>query len=151
MGSGNVCTVRLRKKLRNPEIQPAAAELSMEGGDTIKKVLWISRHEMTLEQKADLERLMGGEVELIRHWETVAELSALCFKADCRGVFRKLLVVLWVNAAPKCFGGHGEASLIKLSRGFLPVSARRRCKMYLYGRAGYLTFNYNKFHRKNQL
>ena len=77
MGSGNVCTVRLRKKLRNPEIQPAAAELSMEGGDTIKKVLWISRHEMTLEQKADLERLMGGEVELIRHWETVAELSAL--------------------------------------------------------------------------
>ena len=49
----------------------------MEGGDTIKKVLWISRHEMTLEQKADLERLMGGEVELIRHWETVAELSAL--------------------------------------------------------------------------
>lgn len=31
----------------------------------MKKVLWISRHEMTIDQLSDLERIMGGKVELL--------------------------------------------------------------------------------------
>ena len=31
----------------------------------MKLVLWVSRHEMTPEQKADLDRIMGESVELI--------------------------------------------------------------------------------------
>ena len=31
----------------------------------MKKVLWISRHEMTTAQLSDLERIMGGTVKLL--------------------------------------------------------------------------------------
>lgn len=44
----------------------------------MKNVLWISRHEMTGEQRADLERALGGPVELTVWRDTVTDLSALC-------------------------------------------------------------------------
>ncbi len=43
----------------------------------MKTVLWISRHEMTPDQRADLERIMGGEVNLIPWHDTVEDLSCL--------------------------------------------------------------------------
>lgn len=43
----------------------------------MKRVLWISRHQMTTEQRSDLERVMGEGVEL-RPWaETVEDLADL--------------------------------------------------------------------------
>ena len=51
----------------------------------MKKVLWVSRHEMTQLQRSDLERIMGGPVELIPWRETirdVKELAPLLRKAD---------------------------------------------------------------------
>ena len=41
------------------------------------RVLWISRHTMTKEQMADLERVMGGPVELMRWTDTVDDVRAL--------------------------------------------------------------------------
>ena len=43
----------------------------------MKKVLWISRHEMTPAQRADLERVMGGPVELLPWRDTVRQAAAL--------------------------------------------------------------------------
>lgn len=43
----------------------------------MKKVLWVSRHEMTAEQKADLDRIMGGEARLLPWKETVRDIQAL--------------------------------------------------------------------------
>jgi len=43
----------------------------------MKHVLWVSRHEMTPDQRADLERIMGGPVELICWRDTVREASEL--------------------------------------------------------------------------
>ena len=43
----------------------------------MKKVLWISRHTMTQEQRADLERIMGGPVELLPWRDTVEDVQAL--------------------------------------------------------------------------
>lgn len=43
----------------------------------MKQVLWISRHEMTAEQRGDLERVLGGPVELTVWADTVTDLSAL--------------------------------------------------------------------------
>ena len=45
--------------------------------DTQKHVLWISRHTMTAAQRADLERALGGHVELLRWEETVEDVRAL--------------------------------------------------------------------------
>lgn len=43
----------------------------------MKQVLWVSRHEMTPAQRADLERIMGGSVTL-RPWrETVHSAEEL--------------------------------------------------------------------------
>ena len=44
---------------------------------TMKKVLWISRHQMTEAQFKDLERALGDEVSLLNWTETVTELAAL--------------------------------------------------------------------------
>ena len=41
------------------------------------RVLWISRHTMTEEQRADLERVMGGPVELTVWSDTVENLQDL--------------------------------------------------------------------------
>ena len=43
----------------------------------MKRVLWISRHEMTPEQRADLERALGDSVTLSVWADTVEDLSAL--------------------------------------------------------------------------
>ena len=43
----------------------------------MKKVLWVSRHEMTEAQKADLDRVMGGGAELIPMRETVRDVAVL--------------------------------------------------------------------------
>lgn len=43
----------------------------------MKRVLWVSRHEMTPEQLADLERVMGGPVELLPWRDTVREAARL--------------------------------------------------------------------------
>ena len=43
----------------------------------MKKVLWISRHQMTEEQLSDLERIMGGAVELHQWSETVNSVADL--------------------------------------------------------------------------
>ena len=43
----------------------------------MKRVLWISRHEMTPEQFQDLERVMGEPVTLLPWRETVSRASEL--------------------------------------------------------------------------
>lgn len=43
----------------------------------MKTVLWISRHEMTTAQLADLERVMGGPVRLLSWRDTVYTLTPL--------------------------------------------------------------------------
>lgn len=43
----------------------------------MKRVLWISRHEMTPPQRADLERVMGGPVELLIWSDTVRDIAVL--------------------------------------------------------------------------
>lgn len=43
----------------------------------MKTVLWISRHEMTDAQRADLERIMEGPVRLLPWRNTVRDVSAL--------------------------------------------------------------------------
>lgn len=43
----------------------------------MKRVLWISRHQMTPEQWADLEMAMGDDVELTCWPDTVEDLTAL--------------------------------------------------------------------------
>lgn len=43
----------------------------------MKRVLWVSRHEMTRDQRADLERALGGPVELIPWRDTVADAAQL--------------------------------------------------------------------------
>lgn len=43
----------------------------------MKRVLWVSRHEMTPEQKADLERIMGGDVALSAVRDTVRDVESL--------------------------------------------------------------------------
>lgn len=42
-----------------------------------KKLLWISRHEMTPDQKTDLERIMGGAVEITPWRDTVQDFTPL--------------------------------------------------------------------------
>ena len=43
----------------------------------MKNVLWISRHTMTPEQKADLERVLGDEVLLACWKDTVVDLQVI--------------------------------------------------------------------------
>ena len=70
--------------------------------DTQKHVLWISRHTMTAAQRADLERALGGHVELLRWEETVEDVRALMpliGRADAVAAvlpLDKLAELLWV-------------------------------------------------------
>lgn len=43
----------------------------------MKKVLWISRHQMTPQQLADLERIMADRVEVCPYKETVSDIETL--------------------------------------------------------------------------
>ena len=49
----------------------------MNAKETGKRVLWISRHTMTREQLADLERIMGGPVQLSLWPYTVRDVEKL--------------------------------------------------------------------------
>lgn len=55
----------------------------------MKQVLWVSRHEMTPDQQADLERIMGGPIRLIPWQDTVwdvAELTPALAQVDAAAV-----------------------------------------------------------------
>ena len=43
----------------------------------MKKFLWISRHEMTETQVADLERIMGGPIAMLEWKDTIHDISVL--------------------------------------------------------------------------
>ncbi|OUQ43214.1 hypothetical protein B5E65_05420 [Gemmiger sp. An120] len=43
----------------------------------MKKVLWVSRHQMTPEQLADLERVMQDQVELLQYKDTLKTVDEL--------------------------------------------------------------------------
>lgn len=43
----------------------------------MKKVLWVSQHQMTQEQRADLERVMEDEVELLQYKDTLENVEDL--------------------------------------------------------------------------
>lgn len=43
----------------------------------MKKVLWISRHQMTKEQRADLEHIVGESVEMMQWSDTVKQIQQL--------------------------------------------------------------------------
>ena len=43
----------------------------------MKKILWVSRHTMTESQKADLDRIMGDEVQLLPWRDTVQDINQL--------------------------------------------------------------------------
>ena len=43
----------------------------------MKKVLWISRHQMTPDQFRDLERIMGEEIKIIQWADTVKTVDEL--------------------------------------------------------------------------
>lgn len=43
----------------------------------MKNVLWVSRHEMTAPQRADLNRIMGGAFRLIPWTDTVHDVAEL--------------------------------------------------------------------------
>ena len=45
--------------------------------ETARRVLWISRHTMAEDQRADLERALGGPVELTAWTDTVTDLEDL--------------------------------------------------------------------------
>lgn len=49
----------------------------VKGRDTLKQILWISRHEMTPDQYADLERIMDEPIKLIPWRETVHDVAEL--------------------------------------------------------------------------
>ena len=49
----------------------------------MKKVLWVSRHEMTKDQFQDLERVMGGPVELVLWKNTVKNVKDLAPVLAC--------------------------------------------------------------------
>lgn len=43
----------------------------------MKRVLWISRHQMTQDQKYDLEQVLGNQVVLVMWTETVESMATL--------------------------------------------------------------------------
>lgn len=43
----------------------------------MKRVLWVSRHQMTPEQREDLERVMKDQVELVQYKDTVENIEDL--------------------------------------------------------------------------
>ena len=43
----------------------------------MKKVLWVSRHEMTAAQRADLERALGDQINLDNWADTVRDIKVL--------------------------------------------------------------------------
>lgn len=82
----------------------------------MKQILWISRHQMTPPQLADLERIMGGPVRLLPWSDTIWDLSAL------EPALRR------VDAVAAVLPVHLLAQLLKLAGGkpvLYAVSARQ--------------------------
>lgn len=71
----------------------------------MKKVLWISRHEMTTTQLSDLERIMGGKVEL------------LCWKENVRNVTELMPLIEQADAIAAVLPLQMQANLLKVAEG----------------------------------
>lgn len=78
----------MERNFSHNKLCAALSELSRRGGSAgrravqkteaaMKKVLWISRHQMTPEQLRDLERIAGGQVELNQYGESVMDIREL--------------------------------------------------------------------------
>ena len=71
----------------------------------MKRVLWISRHQMTPAQRADLERVLGDAVEL-RPWkDTVSDLKALAPAVEAADVVAAVLPVELLCGLMQLSGG----------------------------------------------
>ena len=71
----------------------------------MKRVLWVSRHQMTGEQFADLERVLNAPVELVAWRETVQDVSELLpALADADAVAVVLPVELLAQLMPFAAG-----------------------------------------------
>lgn len=81
----------------------------------MKKVLWISRHEMTTAQLSDLERIMGGTVKL------------LCWKENVRNVTELMPLIEQADAIAAVLPLQMQANLLKVAEGkpVLQVVAER--------------------------
>ena len=89
----------------------------------VKKVLWISRHEMTLPQRAELERIAGGEVELLPWRDTVTDvrqLLPLIWQADL--VAAVLPLPLLAALLPLA----GDRPVLQAESGRVPTGQLRR-------------------------
>ena len=71
----------------------------------MKKVLWISRHEMTTAQLSDLERIMGGTVKL------------LCWKENVRNVTELMPLIEQADAIAAVLPLQMQANLLKVAVG----------------------------------
>lgn len=71
----------------------------------MKKVLWISRHEMTTAQLSDLERIMGGTVKL------------LCWKENVRNVTELMPLIEQADAIAAVLPLQMQANLLKVAEG----------------------------------
>ena len=76
----------------------------------MKRVLWISRHEMTPEQRADLERALGDSVALSVWADTVEDLSALRPALDAADA---VAAVLPVNLLAELLDLAGEKMVLR--------------------------------------
>ncbi len=83
----------------------------MIGGIIRKKILWVSRHSMTPEQKTDLERIYG-DFRLIQHDATLTDVSDLLeYDADIYAVVLPIDLIALLKS-------HTSADIIQ------PVSGR---------------------------
>ena len=71
----------------------------------MKKVLWISRHEMTTAQLSDLERIMGGTVKL------------LCWKENVRNVTELMPLIEQADAIAAVLPLQMQANLLQVAEG----------------------------------
>lgn len=80
----------------------------------MKKILWISRHVLSDDQRAGLERLCGGSFELIWWKETVEDLADLMPAAEAADVIAAVLPIQLLAGLVERFPG--KPILIDLAR-----------------------------------
>lgn len=89
----------------------------------MKKVLWVSRHEMTWPQWRDLERVMGGPTQLINWQETVKDpqqLEPLLQEADAAAVvlppemLEKLLAIAGEKPVLRAISGRQPTGRVRI-------------------------------------
>ncbi|MBR4544393.1 MAG: hypothetical protein IKO14_00210 [Oscillibacter sp.] len=88
----------------------------------MKRVLWISRHEMTREQRADLERVLGDPVELTVWAETVEDVSQLRPAVEAADV---VAAVLPPNLLGELVNLAGEKMVLRAVTLRIPLDAVR--------------------------